>query len=621
MSFFSSIFRHQFFPVAWFLVCVTLTAIIALVSSQDFASLAVGLSLWSVGYLLHSKKTTPYNGLNGKKTSQGSDYYQREQQLEIENLKASVSEMMDVVQSFILDKSQNTHKQSVEANDNLFETLVSDLIEVVEFQETFQQEMSDAHNTFNTKLASLEESIAEISSSLQNQTMDYVKSEDLPNYDSKIENLTFSLKEVEARILQLKKAVLKIKSAQSRAEGLIKLMPGMNSSPPVASADDISKHISTASTIIQNDTVTRVPKHMPLSVAPVEYHMNQDDTYEQESEHAEHDDESEGEDDLDFIAMDNSLKKEEEGFAPKENGSYHALQDEEIIEPSSVNVSNSLNNVVENNPMTSEQSVDPTQQQKPQNSDAPRKVVRTLEEVLRSTTVKKRPKLEVMLQPIFSLPERDVVMFEAYGRLDDKNIHERIKDFSQTLAAEELRNVDIDMCEHILHIIESSNQSNSSLCLIYNVSLDVLDDNNSFGTITQKILASNIDTNNLIIEITQKDFNKLDDSLESKLKMLTENDIRLSLDNITDWSLSLERLKDIGFSFIKLPAVDFIQRAPTPEKADTLHNAFQEYGLEVIAEKIESENVLSELLKRNLKFGQGYHLAPPEYIESDPYTA
>jgi cyclic-di-GMP phosphodiesterase TipF (flagellum assembly factor) len=271
--------------------------------------------------------------------------------------------------------------------------------------------------------------------------------------------------------------------------------------------------------------------------------------------------------------------------------------------------------------MTLEQSVNPKQKQKSENSDAPRKVVRTLEEVLRSTSVKKRPKIEVMLQPIFSLPERDVVMFEAYSRLDDKNIHERIKDFSETLAAEELRNIDIGMCEHILHIIESSNKSNSSLCLLYNVSLDVLDDSNSFGTITQKILASNIDKNNLIVEITQKDFKKLDDGLESKLRMLRENDIRLSLDNITDWSLSLERLKDIGFSFIKLRAVDFIQRAPTPEKADTLHNAFHEYGLEVICEKIESENVLSELLKRNLKFGQGYHLAPPEYIESDPYTS
>ncbi len=104
------------------------------------------------------------------------------------------------------------------------------------------------------------------------------------------------------------------------------------------------------------------------------------------------------------------------------------------------------------------------------------------------------------------------------------------------------------------------------------------------------------------------------------LAALAERGFRFSLDNVTDLRFEPRELATRGFRFIKIPANLLLNRA-SGAAADIhpadLADLLGRFGIDLIAEKIESEGSVVDLLDYDLRFGQGFLFSPPRPVRAE----
>jgi len=104
------------------------------------------------------------------------------------------------------------------------------------------------------------------------------------------------------------------------------------------------------------------------------------------------------------------------------------------------------------------------------------------------------------------------------------------------------------------------------------------------------------------------------------LAALAERGFRFSLDNVTDLRIEPRELADRGFRFIKVQASLLLNRAGTA--ASDIHPAdlsdlVGRFGIDLIAEKIESEGSVVDLLDYDVRYGQGFLFSPPRPVRAE----
>jgi len=104
------------------------------------------------------------------------------------------------------------------------------------------------------------------------------------------------------------------------------------------------------------------------------------------------------------------------------------------------------------------------------------------------------------------------------------------------------------------------------------------------------------------------------------LGALAERGYRFSLDNVTDLRIEPRELADRGFRFIKVPTNLLLNRAGTI--ASDIHTAdlsdlVGRFGIDLIAEKIESEGSVVDLLDYDVRYGQGFLFSPPRPLRAE----
>ena len=116
---------------------------------------------------------------------------------------------------------------------------------------------------------------------------------------------------------------------------------------------------------------------------------------------------------------------------------------------------------------------------------------------------------------------------------------------------------------------------------------------------------------------------------------LADMGCRFSLDKVTDLTLDFADLARSDVKFVKISAEVMLEQLLETEGGLTLRShkdieatdyaaLAQRYGIEVIAEKIESERQVVDILDLNVGYGQGHLFGEPRAIreqvlaESDP---
>ena len=108
------------------------------------------------------------------------------------------------------------------------------------------------------------------------------------------------------------------------------------------------------------------------------------------------------------------------------------------------------------------------------------------------------------------------------------------------------------------------------------------------------------------------------------LAALAQRGYRFSIDHVTDLRIEPRELADRGVRFIKVPAallLDQRQNTGSDIHPSDLSDLLGRFGIDLIAERIEGERAVVDLLDFDVRFGQGFLFAPPRPLRPEGASA
>ncbi len=246
-------------------------------------------------------------------------------------------------------------------------------------------------------------------------------------------------------------------------------------------------------------------------------------------------------------------------------------------------------------------------------------------------------RVDLYLQPVVTLPQRRTVFYESFTRLRDST--DRVMMPAEYLSIAEgeglvpaIDNLLLFRCAQIVRRLARQDRKVGVFC---NISLASLGDETFFPQFLQ-FLGENRDLNQaLIFELGQATFDARGAAEARNMAKLADLGFRFSIDKVQTLDLDFADLQRSDVKFIKVAADLMIEQlldldggAPLRSMPDIQAADFaaltRRYGVEVIAEKVENERQVVDILELDIAMGQGHLFGEPRAIkeavlaETDP---
>jgi cyclic-di-GMP phosphodiesterase, flagellum assembly factor TipF len=235
-------------------------------------------------------------------------------------------------------------------------------------------------------------------------------------------------------------------------------------------------------------------------------------------------------------------------------------------------------------------------------------------------------RLDIYLQPMVTLPQRKVRFYEAVTRLrDDRDQMIAADDFISIAEAGGLigriDHMVILRCVQVLRRLMVRNKEVGVFC---NISAATLGNPASFAQCLDFLEANRALAPSLVLEFKQATFRQLGPTETEHLAALAQRGYRFSIDHVTDLGIEPRELADRGVRFIKVPAallLDPRQGSASDIHPSDLSDLLGRFGIDLIAERIEGERAVVDLLDYDVRFGQGFLFAPPRPLRPEGASA
>jgi cyclic-di-GMP phosphodiesterase TipF (flagellum assembly factor) len=236
-------------------------------------------------------------------------------------------------------------------------------------------------------------------------------------------------------------------------------------------------------------------------------------------------------------------------------------------------------------------------------------------------------RVDLHLQPVVSLPQRRTYYYESFSRLRDADGGVimpaewlRIAEHSGLVA--EIDNLLLFRCVQIVRRLAQKERKVGVFC---NISAASLADDEFFPQFLDFVRQHSDLAGSLIFEIGQQSFRDRGLNAARNMARLADFGFRFSIDKITDLDLDLADLRRGGVKFIKAPGELLISTlrageplglSAAPEiRAEDFTSLLAKYGIELIAEKIEDEATVVEILELEVALAQGHLFGAPKPLK------
>jgi cyclic-di-GMP phosphodiesterase, flagellum assembly factor TipF len=229
-------------------------------------------------------------------------------------------------------------------------------------------------------------------------------------------------------------------------------------------------------------------------------------------------------------------------------------------------------------------------------------------------------RIDLYLQPIVTLPQRNVRFYEAVSRLRAESGEIIVAaDFIPYAEAgslmPKLDHMTVTRCVQVVRRLLLKNRDIGLFC---NISTATLTDS-GFPQLLEFLEANRAIGPSLVFEFTQRAVHAMGAAEHEGLAALAERGFRFSMDNLTDLGIEPRELHERGFRFIKAPAALLLGRNGAG-RADLL-SELGGVGLGLVAQRVESEGTAAELIECGVRFGQGNLFAPPRPVRAEALQA
>ncbi|ACG79566.1 conserved hypothetical protein [Phenylobacterium zucineum HLK1] len=247
-------------------------------------------------------------------------------------------------------------------------------------------------------------------------------------------------------------------------------------------------------------------------------------------------------------------------------------------------------------------------------------------EVVREALAENR--VDLYLQPVVALPQRKTVFYESFSRLRDAT--GRVIMPAEYLSVAEpaglvtaIDNLLLFRCVQIVRRLAKQDRRIGIFC---NISMASLADETFFPQFLDLLSANRDLAGALIFEIGQTAFDARGSVEARNMGKLAELGFRFSLDKVTDLDLDLQDLTRADVKFVKIGAQGLLDELTEIDgrlvlkslpdlAAEDFAQLTRRYGIELIAEKVESERQVVDILELDIGFGQGHLFGEPRAIK------
>lgn len=239
-------------------------------------------------------------------------------------------------------------------------------------------------------------------------------------------------------------------------------------------------------------------------------------------------------------------------------------------------------------------------------------------------------RVDLYLQPVMALPQRKTVFYESYTRLRDPS--GRVIMPAEYLSVAEpgglVTAIDNLMLFRCVQIIRRLARQDRRVGIFCNISMSSLGDEEFFPQFLD-LLRTNRDLSPaLVFEIGQAGFDTRTSVQARNMGKLADLGFRFSLDKVKNLDLDLQDLQRSDVKFVKVGAQTLLDELTTVENRLVLRSMpdlaaedfallARRYGVDLVAEKVENERQVVDILDLDIQLGQGHLFGEPRAIKSD----
>jgi cyclic-di-GMP phosphodiesterase TipF (flagellum assembly factor) len=235
-------------------------------------------------------------------------------------------------------------------------------------------------------------------------------------------------------------------------------------------------------------------------------------------------------------------------------------------------------------------------------------------------------RVDLYLQPVVTLPQRKVRFYEALTRLRTAGGEQVMaEDFiPHAEAAGLMPKIDNLLLFRCVQILRRLLMKNRDVGLFCNVSGATLSDPEFFPQFSDFMEANRALAPALIFEFKQSAYRAMGPMEYEALASLASRGFRFSMDHVTDLRMEPRELSERGFRFLKVPGA-MILKGNSVLNGDIhpadLSDLLARYHIDLIAERVESESSVVDLLDFDVCFGQGFLFSQPRPVRAEAMQA
>jgi cyclic-di-GMP phosphodiesterase TipF (flagellum assembly factor) len=229
-------------------------------------------------------------------------------------------------------------------------------------------------------------------------------------------------------------------------------------------------------------------------------------------------------------------------------------------------------------------------------------------------------RVAVYLEPIQGLGDRRPHHFEVSVRLQDASGAEFANDDMRLLGRHGglMPRIDSVKLPRVLRVARRVRDSGRPADILSALAAESLSDN---GFIDRFAAEFNVGERiRIVFAFSEADVRAFGRVHWQTLEAMADMGIRFALEEVTALDLDLERLKRVGFEFVKLDAAVFSSGLPTAGDiipASDLCSHLSSIGLTVIVSRIEDEWELARVMGFGAVYGQGTLFGGPRPVRAD----
>jgi cyclic-di-GMP phosphodiesterase TipF (flagellum assembly factor) len=231
-------------------------------------------------------------------------------------------------------------------------------------------------------------------------------------------------------------------------------------------------------------------------------------------------------------------------------------------------------------------------------------------------------RVDLFLQPIVGLPQRRPAHYECFSRIRVGEDQVLVPDQYLPIAEREgligaIDNMLLFRCVQLVRKHQNRMRNTGFFC---NISPRSLGDKPFLRDFVEFMALNANLAGNIVFELSQAAVNHVDDDVIRSLERLASLGFRFSIDQISHLNMNFAELARHRVKFLKVEAGVLLAQMNNPRPGMSLRDLKSElnrFGIDLIAEKIENEETLVELLDYPIAFGQGYLFGEPRLSRED----